>query len=511
MRSLVRLSSALAALLLLGATCAKGSGDGLLSLRISADAGSPPAPASKLLLTGSPGGISRMYPGLVQIVPGTPVLFQFPGLPASDSLITFSVATYSDDGCQVGRNAQPITATIKAGAETGPIDVILVSAGPCLDAGTPDALTGGVDVASSRYDGAGGFVSTGNGGWGGAGIGGGGAGIGGGLGGAGTTTLPGGGAGGNAGAGVTTIPAGGSAGSTTGGGTSSGRGGNGGGLGGLTTTAGASAGTRTASGGIVVTGGSSARSGGIVVTGGTNVASGGVIATGGSSNGGTSNITCPTTMPTDGTPHSGNTQGTAAGLSWSLWANQMTSSASITTFSTPAFSARWNNNGDFLVRFGLDLGNTGKPLDQLGTIKADLSFVKNGSAGSYSYVGIYGWSQNPCVEWYIVDDRWGTMPFTPYDATQTGTATIDGEVYKLYRNVTSGTGGSRCGVSQWSQYWSVRQRARQCGTISISEHFSAWKSTGSNLGNLLEAKIFVEAGGGSGSIDFPIANVSTSP
>jgi hypothetical protein len=217
-------------------------------------------------------------------------------------------------------------------------------------------------------------------------------------------------------------------------------------------------------------------------------------------------------MPSGGTDFCGQDKtGTAGALHWELWSNTLSSSACITTYSTPAFSARWNNNGDYLARVGLEFGNSGKTYDQYGTIKADFAYKKTGSAGGYSYIGIYGWSTNPCVEWYIVDDRFGTMPFNAYNATLKGTTPIDGADYKLFQNKTNGTGGSKCsGVSQWDQFWSIRQTARQCGTITISDHFKAWEAAGLKLGGLLEAKILVETGGGSGSIDFPIANVTKS-
>ena len=79
---------------------------------------------------------------------------------------------------------------------------------------------------------------------------------------------------------------------------------------------------------------------------------------------------------------------------------------------------------------------------------------------------------------------------------------------KFYSNPTNGTGGSRCNASSWTQFWSIRQKARQCRTITISDHFKAWNTAGMTLGNLMEAKILVETGGGSGSVDFAIANVT---
>jgi hypothetical protein len=238
-------------------------------------------------------------------------------------------------------------------------------------------------------------------------------------------------------------------------------------------------------------------------------AAGGASAAGGSGGGsagsGTTTVDCNTPMPTGGTQHSGNSQGGSNNLAWQIWSNQ--GSGTLTTFSTPAFSAAWNNSGDYLGRLGFEWGNSGKTYDQYGTITAGFAFKKSGSGGGFSYIGIYGWSTNPCVEWYILDDSFGQMPFNPYNSSQKGTGTIDGESYKFFSNSTNGTGGSRCNQSSWSQFWSIRQKARQCGTITISDHFKAWDAAGMKLGNLLEAKILVETGGGSGNVDFAVANV----
>jgi endo-1,4-beta-xylanase len=312
--------------------------------------------------------------------------------------------------------------------------------------------------------------------------------------------------GGSAGGGSGGQAGGGSGGDGSTGGTTAAGGRGGSGTGGATIP-GSGGRTNPGTGGRTGTGGAAA---GGAATGG--AATGGAATGGSTSTGtGTSTVDCNATMPTGGTDHCGsNTQGNAGGQSWSLWCNQLSGSACITTFNATAFSARWSNNSDFLARVGLEFGTAGKKYDQYGTLKADFAFTKNGSGGGYSYIGIYGWTNNPCVEWYIVDDKFGTMPFNAYNATQKGTATIDGESYKLFQNKTNGTGGSRCsGVSQWDQYWSIRQKARQCGTITISEHFKAWEASGLNMaGSLLEAKILVETGGGTGSIDFPVAKVT---
>src|SRR6185295_11128348 len=232
-----------------------------------------------------------------------------------------------------------------------------------------------------------------------------------------------------------------------------------GGVGGSVATTGGSSsgGTAGASGGRGGTGGASGGKGG---TGGS--AGGGKAGSGGSGTGGAVNCSGPAV--TGGTVHnSANSSGTAAGLTWTIWSNG--SGGSITTYTTPAFRATWNNSGDFLARLGLQWNAT-KTYDQYGTITAQFASKKTGTGGGYSYIGIYGWSVSPCVEFYIVDDSYNRLPVNPGNTTNKGTASIDGGMYTLYTRNTNGTGGSKCpGVSSWTQFYSVRQTARTCGQI----------------------------------------------
>ena len=271
------------------------------------------------------------------------------------------------------------------------------------------------------------------------------------------------------------------------------------------TGSGAGAGGRFGFGGSFGAGGSKAN-GGSSNGGSGGKASGG---SGGSSSssGGAPALDCNATMPTDGTKHTGDGRGGKDNLAWELWANTP-QNGSITTYSTPAFQTDWNNAGDFLARIGFEWGNSGKTYDTYGTISAQFASKKSGTGGGYSYIGIYGWSTNPCVEYYIVDDSFNGMPVNPGNTTNKGTVNIDGGDYIMYTRQTTGTGGSRCnGVSSWAQYYSVRKTARSCGTISLTKHFDAWKGLSMPLGNMLEAKILVEVGGGNGSVQFPVANI----
>jgi len=340
----------------------------------------------------------------------------------------------------------------------------------------------------------------------------------------------------SAGGGVTAgAGVGGSGGVTAGGGTTAGGGvtnpANGG-------TAGSSGGVLSAGGGNSASGGKAA--GGTTAMGGTSAAggtgaggkaggSGGAVATnggtgsggagsggkasggagsGGAASGGAGGINCSGPSLTGGTQHcAANYSNTLGGYTYSIWSN--TGTGCITPYGVgAAFNATWNNSGDVIARMGLQWDGT-KPYDQLGTLVAQLAYTRNGTAGGYSYIGVYGWSVSPCVEWFIIDDSYNVMPINPGGTTNKGTVTIDGDAYTLYTRRATGSGNSKCGaVTDWPQFYSVRHTARRCGQISLTQHFAAWKAADMVLGNMDQAQIFIEVGGGSGAIDFSTANVT---
>ena len=123
-------------------------------------------------------------------------------------------------------------------------------------------------------------------------------------------------------------------------------------------------------------------------------------------------------------------------------------------------------------------------------------------------IGMYGWTHNPCVEWYIDEDS-----FNGLHGRGNVTATIDGAKYYLSMNETTGTGGANACESghtgPWIQMHSTRESSRTCGTVTVSDHFAAWTAQGWTLGTLRSVHINVEVGGGTGSIEFPVANVTT--
>jgi endo-1,4-beta-xylanase len=331
-----------------------------------------------------------------------------------------------------------------------------------------------------------------------------------GMGGAGGTT---GGAGGTTGgAGGTTGGAGGTTGGTSGGvggAAGAGTGGSGG-----SSKGGASTGGSGAMGGAAM-GGRGGRGAGGATSGGAGA--GGTSAMAGSSGTGTggtsSTLDCANipAMPTSGSATHTSGQGGTDNLAWQIWSNA--GSGQLTTFSgVPAFSASWNNSGNYLGRLGFEWGNKPQKYDAFGTISADFAESLTGSSGGqWSYVGIYGWSTNPCIEWYIIDDSFGNMPVNPGNCTNMSNSplSVDGGQYTMCTRSTSGTGGDRCGgAANWNQYYSIRHNNRKCGTISVTEHFKAWAAGGGNLGTLLEVKVLLEVGGGQGTANFSVANVT---
>ena len=269
---------------------------------------------------------------------------------------------------------------------------------------------------------------------------------------------------------------------------------------------GRSGGGGSASGGRSASGGSASggRTGGGGASGG-RPGAGGSASGGQTGTGGSAAVNCSAPALTGGTQHcSSNATGNSNGFAYSIWSSG--SGGCITTYGVgAAFKATWNNSGDFLAGMGFQWNET-KKYDQYGTVSADYSYTKSGSGGGWSYIGIYGWSNSPLIEFYIVDDWFGSNPPNG-GGTQKGTLDVDGATYKIYTHQQVNQ-PSIHGTTTFTQYFSVRQTARQCGHISVTEHFKKWAALGMPLGVMASARLLAEAGGGSGSIDYKVATMT---
>ncbi len=217
----------------------------------------------------------------------------------------------------------------------------------------------------------------------------------------------------------------------------------------------------------------------------------------------TTNYSDGTVITTNATKNIGN------GYHAELWRD--TNTGNMTVFGDSAdcaFKASWNNSGDFLARVGYFDSLSTKKYSDLGEIYAVYNYSKNGTGGSYSYIGVYGWTKNPTIEYYIVDDTFSPDSEDMFWGTEEiGTYKVDGVEYTLMVGLRNNV-PSILGNMSFKQVFAVRSSFQTCGKINVTEHFKNWEKLGVNIGNIYDCKLLCEVGGGSGSIEYTCASMS---
>ena len=196
-----------------------------------------------------------------------------------------------------------------------------------------------------------------------------------------------------------------------------------------------------------------------------------------------------------------NQTGTNGGYYYQMW-SAGTGSACITLNSGNSYSASWSGIGDFVAGVGWSTGS-----------RNTVSFSGSLSAsGGTSLVSLYGWSTNPLVEYYVMENYVGSPPTA---GTYMGQTSSDGGTYNIYEhqqvNQPCITGNS----CTFQQYLAIRTSPVSSGTITVGNFFNAWASHGMNLGTLNYEILATEAwGGGSGNSSITVTSgggTTTSP
>jgi len=152
-----------------------------------------------------------------------------------------------------------------------------------------------------------------------------------------------------------------------------------------------------------------------------------------------------------------------------------------------SFFGEWTRTYNTLFRVGRRFPR-GTSIESVGEISMAYDVSEFRTSRGATYLGVYGWTRGPLIEWYIVENwiDWTVMNAVGEGNTvHHGTLTANGHTYDIVTswriNQPSIEGA---GMTTFMQIFSIRQDSRRqrnqttplSGTIDISAHFAAWEA-----------------------------------
>jgi endo-1,4-beta-xylanase len=172
-------------------------------------------------------------------------------------------------------------------------------------------------------------------------------------------------------------------------------------------------------------------------------------------------------------------QGTSNGFFWSLY--QEGGSASITQGAAGNFAISYSNVTDVVGGKGWNPGSA-----------RTIGYNVGALSGSYNFVGIYGWTTSPLIEYYVAE--MGSVT----GGTYVNSISSDGHTYSFYKQQRVNA-PSIIGTATFWQYkdtWGGASTA-QNRSVNMANHINNWRNTGGQgFGSYNYQILALEAWGG---------------